>query len=513
VNIKKIFFSALATCTVIALIQRLLAWAFTRPALEKSTPNGMPYKAIDAYVEEHMKRLKIPGVSLAIIEGDQIVHLRGFGRARPGGEAPTPQTPFFIGSITKSFTALAVMQLVEAGKVELDAPVQRYLPWFRVADPQASAQISVRHLLNQTSGLPLLPSEAALANFDDRPDATERQVRALSTLKLTRPVGSKFEYCNTNYNILGLIVEAVSMQSYSGYIQEHIFDPLDMSHSFTSKAVAQQNGLAMGHRYWFGRPIPAPNLSIPHGSLPSGQLISSAGDMAHYLIANLNGGRYGRVQILSEAGIAELHNPAIEWREMGLSIGYYGMGWVIQGAGTSKIISHSGTLPDFSAFMALVPEQKKGLILLFNANHAMMKMTLDEMGMEAAQRLAGVRPTQTIFGSLHWGMRGLMLIPIIQLVSLLATLRLLRRWYTRPALRPNRESVWKQHILVSLLPNLFTALTLVPMLGKMRGWLRLFMPDFSWIAMICGSFSLVWIFLSTGLISKALRDRPPIKSP
>ena len=83
------------------------------------------------------------------------------------------------------------MQLVEAGKVELDAPVQRYLPWFRVADPQASAQMTVRHLLNQTSSLPLLPSEVAMADFDDRPDATERQVRALSTLKLTRPVGSK----------------------------------------------------------------------------------------------------------------------------------------------------------------------------------------------------------------------------------------------------------------------------------------------------------------------------------
>ena len=89
------------------------------------------------------------------------MHQRGFGQARPGGEAPTPQTPFFIGSLTKSITALAVMQLVEAGKVELDAPVQRYLPWFRVADPQASAQMTVRHLLNQTSGLPLWPSEIA----------------------------------------------------------------------------------------------------------------------------------------------------------------------------------------------------------------------------------------------------------------------------------------------------------------------------------------------------------------
>ncbi|UCF26649.1 MAG: beta-lactamase family protein [Chloroflexota bacterium] len=510
-NIKKIIFISVAVCSVIALIRRLLTWAFTKPKSIKPGSNRIPYASIDAYVDEQMKRLNIPGVSLAIVEGDQIVHLRGFGRARPGGEAPTPQTPFFIGSLTKSFTALAVMQLVEAGKVELDAPVQRYLSWFRVSDPQASAQMTVRHLLNQTSGLPLLPSEAALANFDDRPDATERQVRALSTLKLTRPVGSKFEYSNTNYNILGLIVESASGKSYSEYLQEQVFDPLKMSHSYTSKAIAKQNGLAMGHRYWFGRPIPAPNLSIPHGSLPSGQLISSAEDMAHYLIANLNGGRYGRVQILSEAGIAELHHPAIEWREMGLSVGFYGMGWVIKGAGKSRIVSHSGTLPDFGAFMALIPEQKKGLVLLFNANHAMMKMTLDEVGMAAAQRLAGVRSTRTIFGSLHWGMRGLMLIPILQVASVLATLRLLRSWHTSSALRPTRRSVWKQHIQLSLIPNLLTALTLVPMLGKMRGWLRLFMPDYSWVALVCGSFSLVWSFLGSGLILKALRDGSPIK--
>jgi CubicO group peptidase (beta-lactamase class C family) len=151
------------------------------------------FEAMDAYVEQQMRHLNLPGASLAIVEGDQIVHLRGFGRAHPDGEAPTPQTPFFIGSLTKSFTALAVMQLVEAGKIELDAPVQRYLPWFRVANLQASAEMTVRHLLNQTSGLPMLLGMTNLADVDNRPDAAERQVRDLSTLKLTRPVGSKFE--------------------------------------------------------------------------------------------------------------------------------------------------------------------------------------------------------------------------------------------------------------------------------------------------------------------------------
>ncbi|MEJ2352668.1 MAG: serine hydrolase [Anaerolineales bacterium] len=301
-NIKKFSLQSLAVSALLALARLL----FAKPASEKPATKSASYDAIDDYIEGQMHRLNIPGVSLAIVEGDKIVHLRGFGRARPGGEAPTSQTPLFIGSLTKSFTAMAVMQLVEAGKVELDAPIQRYLPWFRVADPRASAQMTVRHLLNQTSGLPLLPSEAALANFDDRPNATERQVRALSTLRLTRPVGSKFEYCNTNYNVLGLIVEAASGESYADYIQQHIFDPLEMRHSYTSKAAAQGDGLAVGYRYWFGVPIPVPNLSIPPGSLPSGQLISCAEDMAHYLIAHLNGGHYGDVQILSSAGIDEM---------------------------------------------------------------------------------------------------------------------------------------------------------------------------------------------------------------
>jgi len=455
-----------------------------------------------------MRRLKIPGVSLAIVEGNQIVHLRGFGRARSEGRAPTPQTPLFIGSVSKSFTALAIMQLVEAGKVELDASVQTYLPWFRVADPGASAQITVRHLLNHTSGMSVLQGQIILSEFEDNSVVKDRQLRTLSSLELSHPVGSTFQYNNTNYNILGWIIEAASGESYPDYIQRHIFNPLDMRHSYTSKGEAQKNGLAIGHRYWFGRPIPATNLSIPLGSLPSGQLISCAEDMAHYLIAHLNGGRYRDVQILSEAGIAELHRGTVEWREMGIEFGYYAMGWVNQVFGKSTIVSHSGTVPDFGAFAAFVPEQKKGIVLLSNANHGMIKVTLDEFGLGAAQLLAGERPEGTIFGALYLGMRAMLLIPIIQVVGVLTTLRLLRRWRADPALLPARGRLWRQNILLPLIPNLLIALTLVPMLGKMRGWLRLFMPDFSWIALICGSFSLVWSFLRTGLILKALQKSP-----
>ena len=110
-------------------------------------PDDLDTIAVDRYVAARMSATAMPGLALAVVKGDDVVYLKGYGRADPSGRPVTPQTPFVIGSITKPFTALGIMQLVEAGKVDLDAPVQRYLPWFRVADPSASQLITVRQLL------------------------------------------------------------------------------------------------------------------------------------------------------------------------------------------------------------------------------------------------------------------------------------------------------------------------------------------------------------------------------
>ena len=505
-NIKKYFLPALLVGAVLALIYRLFARAFANPAAGIPASRSSSYDAIDAYIEEQLHRLHIPGISLAIVDGNQIVHLRGFGQARPGGVAPSPRTPFFIGSLTKSFTALAVMQLVEAGKVELDAPIQRYLPWFRVADPDVSAQMTVRHLLNQTSGMPMLSGSLALAEFDDRPDATERQVRALSMLKITRPVGSKCEYSNLNYNILGLIVEATSGELYAGYIQKHIFEPLEMHHSYTSKAAAQQNGLAVGYRHWFSLPFPAPNMPVPRSSLPSGQLISCAEDMAHYLIAHLNGGCYGDVQILSSAGIDEMHRGVKEYIMMGMSGGFYGMGWFDMDLSQTKTYSHGGNVPDFSAFMALIPGQKRGLLLLANADPYGLPPIMGEVGLNATSLLAGQQPSPIQLDFIQWIMRLLPLIPLLQIMGVTTTLQMLRRWDRNLALRPRSGRIWGQHILLPLIPNLSLAAILVYLRsnGLIR-YLHLFNPDIAWIARISGSFAGIWAILRTGLILQSLR--------
>jgi CubicO group peptidase (beta-lactamase class C family) len=476
-------------------------------SLPDKTSDAAPYDMIDRYIEQGLKRLKVPGAAVAIVEGDQIVHQRGFGQARPGGGPPSPETPFFIGSLTKSFTALAVMQLVEAGKVDLDAPVQHYLPWFRVADAQASAQMTVRQLLNQTSGLPTSPGWATLADFDSSPDAGERQARALATLRLTRPVGSAFEYNNMNYNLLGLIVEATSGESYAAYVQHHIFGPLDMRHSYTTRSEAARNGLAVGHRYWFAYPIVAPDLPLPRGSLPAGQLISSAEDMAHYLIAQLNEGRYGGVQILSPAGIAEMHRPGVKFTMMGIP-GQYGMGWFIDGQDQNRIVWHSGIVPDFFAYMAILPGQNKGLVLLMNADHFLMSNFAPvEVGMGAAKLLAGGRPDPVRWGIIiPWVLRSQLLIPALQILGVAATLLRLRRWRRLPNSRPSGRRLWVLHLLLPMLPNLTVAATSIALVASpLRGFLLLYAPDISWIARICGSFAGIWIFVRSGLILWALR--------
>ena len=185
---------------------------------------------------------------------------KAFGIADGSGRLVTPQTPFFTGSTGKSFTSLAIMQLVEAGKVTLDAPVQTYLPWFRVADVKASEVITVRQLLNMTSGFPQSIGQEQIANVDLSDSAIENNVRALAKIELIAPPGERYEYSNSNYVTLGMIIQAVTGQSYETYIREHIFKPLDIQNSFTSKTEAQQDGLAVGYQKWFGLPMASPDL-------------------------------------------------------------------------------------------------------------------------------------------------------------------------------------------------------------------------------------------------------------
>ena len=319
------------------------------------------FHAVDDYITARMRAAHIPGVSVAIVHGDQVVYRKGYGQADPSGRPVTPHTPFIIGSISKTLTALALLQLVEAGAVELDAPVQRYLPWFRVADPdaQAAARITVRSLLNHTSGLPQKADTFLWTDQDA--GVLERSVRYLNTVSLARPIGT-FGYSNANYQIMGLIVQVVSGQSYEDYVEQHIFAPLEMRDSFTSQEDAQRHGMATGYRWWFGVPIPAA-MPFLRAELPAGFIISSAEDMAHYLIAMMNGGQYQGRSILSPQGIAFLqgHSPGIP----------YGNGWELATLNGRTLVNQDGATANFQASIFFDPKERVGVFVAANAMNAL----------------------------------------------------------------------------------------------------------------------------------------------
>jgi len=297
-----------------------------RPAHAASHPGSGTHAAIDAYMKERMQTLKIPGAALAIVQGDQIEYLQGYGVADSNGRAVTPQTPFMLASVSKSFTALAIMQLADDGRLYLDAPVQLYLPWFQVADEEAAAEITVHELLYQTSGFSEIDGERINLDSSMADDALSASMKRLTSTELIGTPGSTFEYSNINYGLLGAIVESVSGKSFEAYIQQNIFDPLDMNHSYTSLSAATAGGESSGYYPFFGVPMVYDKfMPYSRAFTPWAGLFSSAEDMAHYLIANLNDGHYQDNVILSSAGIRHLHNPGIEidkWSG-------YAMGWFV----------------------------------------------------------------------------------------------------------------------------------------------------------------------------------------
>jgi len=314
---------------------------------------------IDAYIQSRMRIANIPGLALGVVRGDQVVYLKGYGITGPDGRAVTPQTPFIIGSSSKSFTALAVMQLVEAGKIDLDAPVTRYLPWFRTADLTASNQITVRNLLNQDSGMGVYAGRQGMADNDQSSSALEQGVRQLTGLQLSHPVGKAFEYSNVNYSMLGLIVQTVSGISYEEYVQSEIFAPLQMSRTSAAITDPAAKDMASGYRYWFFWPVTF-DAPYPRRLTPAGFLISTAEDMSHYLIAQLNGGAFSMQQVLSPSGMDALHTAG--------PTSAYAMGWEVSGQPGSRKIDHAGDTSNFHSNMLLLPDQQIGIVILMNVN-------------------------------------------------------------------------------------------------------------------------------------------------
>lgn len=317
------------------------------------------FSEVDAYIAREMRRQRLPGLSLGIVQGDRILYLKGYGQADSSGRPVTPETPFGIGSIGKSITATAVLQLAEAGEIDLDAPIQRYIPTkYNGAD-----FITVRQLLNQTSGFSQISTFSnTLSSINDQyQDAIEKNAMSYAEKFLKQATLSEhpYRYSNANYVLLGYIVQQVSGQSYGDYVKEHIFNPLSMHNSFVTLDDADVHGLATPYRRIFGYNVPydGPYVFIP-GDAPAGYFYTSTVDMSHYLIAQINGGRYEDHSVLSSDGIRLMQTEPVP--------GTYAMGWMTGRINDWPVIGQPGGSVGFQAQTYIVPEQQLGVIVFAN---------------------------------------------------------------------------------------------------------------------------------------------------
>lgn len=356
-----------AVCWVAAAVASLLLVALTPPSAVAAPPDRAALARMDRVIRDGMERSGVPGFAVAVVSGNHVVHARGFGEA--GEDRPaTTETPFVLGSTSKSFTALAAMQLVDAGRLDLDAPAREYVPEFQLADQRAADRITVRQVLQQTTGLPATAGGPIVRSAAD--GTALKALRELHGATLATPPGAAFKYANANYILAGLIIERASGEPYPQYIQRHIFTPLGMRHSYVDLDAAKRDGLATGHRYWFG-------LSTTHGPTfragvqSAGYLMSSAQDMGRYLAMYLNHGvTADGDRIVSQRGLETMLAPGRPGK-MGAWSDHadarYAMGWYVGGPWSEPAQLHPGRAPDSSAMIVMFPRRDLAVVTLTNA--------------------------------------------------------------------------------------------------------------------------------------------------
>lgn len=297
--------------------------------------------AVTRLVTDFADKSGYPGIAVAITKGDRVVHVAGYGHDSSGA-AVTATTPMPVASLSKSFTALAVMQLVEAGKMRLDAPVGDYIPDFRIADTRG-ARITVRQLLNQTSGITdrTLPEKSL-----PQPESLAAAVVRARDASLATEPGTAHAYTNTNYHLAARLVEVVAGEPFADYLRRHIFEPLDMraSTAITLTPRDLPSGVRKGYVYAYGASISAAEPK----RLVSGSdgVVTTAQDLAQWLILQSNAGKAADgTRLVSAESVTAMHTPSDRrWT--------YGMGWDTDSDGR---IHHNGVWFTCTASQLLLP--------------------------------------------------------------------------------------------------------------------------------------------------------------
>lgn len=313
-------------------------------------------KNIDEYLAHQVNVSNLSGFSIAIFDKKHTKLNYQYGSIADAS------TPIPLGSLSKSFAAVAIMQLVEEHKIKLSDPIDKFLNNKELI----GKNITIQDLLNHTSGLATISNSRKNISFLSNRD---------------------FEYSNANYNILGYIIEQITGLTYEEYVKNYIFLPLRMKNSYLDIDKAKENGLAPGYRSFFGFNIEYNNASWDENSWiqsPSGYTIVSTNDMVRYLQTHLNNGLLNNTPLLSERSIYDILNKGPNVSGSPATSGFftdeakYGFGWISKKIDDTKIYYHTGKLPHYTTMMVLIPELDTGFIILSNNGDFLVSTSMIE---------------------------------------------------------------------------------------------------------------------------------------
>lgn len=325
-------------------------------------------------IEHIVAACGLAGLAIGIVKAGELVYAQGFGVRNLATQEPvTPRSLFHLASVSKTFVATAIVQLVEQGQVALDAPVVTYLPYFCLKDARYRA-ITVQQMLSHTSGMPDEVDFHWHAPEDDEV-ALERYVRSLADEELLAAPGEKYAYSNMAFEVLGDVIAKVSGQPFETYVKAHLLEPLGMHDStFLRRAVAPDLA-ATPH---FGAPLRVLAGAYPYhrGHAPSSTLHSSIEELSHWAIANLNRGRFQGKQIVQPESYNLLWQPYAQPGEEGWEEGM-GLSWFLGSYRGRRVINHAGSDPGFGADFVMLPEAEAAVMVLTNSNTAPLTSVIE----------------------------------------------------------------------------------------------------------------------------------------
>jgi CubicO group peptidase (beta-lactamase class C family) len=382
----------------VAALWILCTGAFAQPSFDTAQ--------LDAFVTRMMADYDVPGVGLAVIEDGEISYLRGYGvRDVTTGALVTPDTQFAIGSVTKSFTSLGIMVLVNEGLVDLDAPVTDYLPEFKLSDPASTRTVTIRNLLTHTTGL--VRTDASTLDVSI---SAEDIITAAATTPLVGAPGETFVYSNVNAILAGEIIKRVSGVSWETFTRERVLQPLGMNTAtFSVAELQEQRNIAAPHVLDVMRGgVQTTDYLALGADVPAGAVNASAAEMARYVRFQLGDG----VPLLSKGNLKEMHKGQIAASDFNLpgiiaaqadavtgqsedvppslvTDEEYGFYWGVETFLEQRLVQHGGNTTGMTANVTLLPERRSGVVILANVDGA--NIFMEVVRLHVAEVLLGRR--------------------------------------------------------------------------------------------------------------------------